>query len=624
METNQTQLLLKRTLARLKESQVIVGTAFTLFCLFALFLIGTVGNVLLFLQIKNYRLISNKLHLLNLVLCNLLVLDIVVPSNFFEIIQAKCRRNTQMTLQSAGKSSLSLYNQMVRAEDCESESSLTLIAFYCHLFNFLIFFTVHLKIVHKTKFFYLNWFRLRTAFGHGQTAKSNEPLNRNEFSNQTLNRASNEIASNHYELSADAPSTSDINRPSNDRKTLSNESRALSNDSQSTPANGRPKDLNDICKLLDELQSNQLSLSASLNYLTSQQVACQQVVNRRTQRTKSDLAAKFTGQTIADLILIRIRNFVLCFLSAWTFALTLAVLNDLSHEQFSACSHRYRLCATWFQDLISSENYDPTVRSDRSALIGGDRPFSPVNGGRSAHNLLDKFSRFGNRTTSAQLLDRLGNATAGDELLGRSPNDRPANESEFQNQTTAQLAGDDAIAPHYLSNLLSKIERYQSAPSVHYTILIIEFVVIFAATLFTIANLVSTFLDNRAYRIVPQCSAYVVETNRTTSVSNVRLPIDENKHELANPGDERGKRCSATDHCDPPYNADTDNKIRNLDGRNDEDGEYCWWPQWSWLGYLSGTPALIAVSTAVNSVSLLANLSNSILQAKSKVNARLV
>lgn len=597
METNQT-LLLQTTLARLKESQVIVGTAFSLVCLFALFLIGTIGNVLLFIQIKNYSLISNKLHLLNLILCNLLILNIVVPGNFLEIIQARGKQNTQTQTQSAGESSFSIYNQLVRAEDCESESTLTLIAFYCHLFNFLIFFAVHLKIVHKTKFFYSNWFRLRKAFGHGQTAKSNEPLNRNEFSNQTSIRASNEIASNRYELSADCETSelsTDINRPFNDQRRLSNgEWRALSSDSDrlSTAGarsvdNGRPKDLNDICKLLDELQSNQLSLSASLNYLASQQVACQQVVNkRRTQRTKSDLAAKFTGQTIADLILIRIRNFVLCFLTAWTFALTLAVLNDLSHEQFSACSIRYRLCAFWFKDLISSENYDPSVPSDRSAaaLIGGDRPFSPVNGHRSAHNLLDKFSKFGNQTTSAQLLrlDRLGNRGTSDErrasLAEPSTAMRPANESEFQNQTTAQLAGDDAIAPHYLSNLLSKIERYQSAPSVHYTILIIEFVVILAATLFTIANLVSTFLDNRAYRIVPQCSAYVVETSSSTNVLNSRREefVGENKHELANPGDERGKRRSdkASDHCDQMHNADANNKMRNLDGRNG--GEYCW------------------------------------------------
>lgn len=532
---------------------MIVGSVFSLITLFALFVIGTVGNVLLFIQIKNYALTSNKLHLLNLVISNLLILNIVLPANFFAIIRAKPNTDSDQ----ADENPVSSYNQLVKAEDCESESTLTLIAFYCHLFNFLIFFTIHLKLVHKTKFFYLNWFKLRKefAFSHGQTAKSNEPLNRNEFSNQKSN--SNEMASNELPIESSELST---NRSSNSLmqglKGLSKWKKpSLNNASTNRSANGRPKDLNNISNLLDELQSNQLTLSASLNYLASQQVACQQVVNKQ-QRTKSDLAAfTTTGQTIADLILIRIRNFVLCFLTAWTFALSLAVLNDLSHEQFSACSIRYRLCAFWFKDLMASEKYDQAVRSDQATAqpIDGDRSFSSVNGHSSPHNLLDKFSKFGNQTTT------FGNGTFAGETTTAATLWLTANESEFQsesqNQTTAQLAFDDA--PHYLSNLLSKIERYQSAPSVHYTILAIELIVIFAATLITIVQLVHTFLNNRTYRIVPQ--SYLVEASALDSRREEF--VCENKR--ANPTDQRGKR------SDKATDQHADNQTQALDGNNE-------------------------------------------------------
>lgn len=238
-------ILLKRTLDQLNENQIVIGSNFSLICSLLFFLIGNLGNILLFVKIKHFRLISSKLHLINLIINNLLILNVVLPSNLIRRFASKNRsddfnsnnynhfENDKPTEKNLNYL-MSMFSELIRAENCEIESTITLIIFYCHLFNFLLFFINHKRCIIKTKDFYSNFYQLKK-----------------------------EIVLKNFNI--------------NHKKTA---------------------ELNDRSRV-DQVVSLQ-----SFNH-------------------------KFTGQTISDIIQIRIRNFVFCFLTAWLFTFILAVLNDL-------------------------------------------------------------------------------------------------------------------------------------------------------------------------------------------------------------------------------------------------------------------------------------------------------
>lgn len=284
MEKNYT-ILLKRTLDQLKESQIIIGKNFSLICLSVLFIIGTLGNILLFIQIKNYLLISNKLHLINLIINNLLILNIVLPANFLQIIQTKNshfdqlnEQNEDNSLNSATENPFSLYKQLIRAENCESQSALTLIAFFVNLFNFLLFFMHHKKTVQKTEFFYSNWFKLKKDFvlENFKKAKLNE-----------LSKGQNYLVDE-----------------------LTNSS--LSDDLSNSLLNDSNKNLLNNLKNNCSLNVNISNESQTLKYLTT-------IYQKdKIHPAKSN---SFTGQTFADIIFINIKNFIFCFLTTWTVTL---------------------------------------------------------------------------------------------------------------------------------------------------------------------------------------------------------------------------------------------------------------------------------------------------------------
>ena len=188
---------------------------------------------------------------------------------------------------------------------------------------------------------------------------------------------------------------------------------------------------------IDQPTNHQTNVRSSEQTNRRETLSTSSPTDRPIQSTTTTKSSEtFSGQTMSDFILINIRNFVFCFLTAWALTFGLAVFNDLSGEQFSACALRYRLVAVWFKKLITTTNYDPTV--------GGDR--------------------------------RIDDEVVNDEIS---------------------------------ESLLARLNHVRHVPVFRYTILIIQLIVIFSATLITVLNLISTFLKNRSYRIVPQC--YVIE-----------------------------------------------------------------------------------------------------------------
>lgn len=436
---------------------LIIGTKLNLVFLLFLFIFGTIGNFILFIRnLRNHPLLCHKLHLINLIINNLFILLIVLVSNALNLIRTKpvyhlpnqIHRNISdarvnhinYDLKRFSTSNIndrsndedgiifSIYKRLILCEKCETESAIVLISFFCHLFNFLLFSINHKQTIERTRTFYSKWFVPKDR----QISKH---CNENEMKQNELLKKIEKRQINRQQMS-----TIDQLTGKQTKMVQSNLLKNLLDQSNLTMTK------ND--------HSEQKNQTTTINSSTESL----ELINQQTKLSQST-RSKFSGQTLSDIMRINIRNFVLCFLTAWTITFCLAALNDLSDQQFSACALKAKLVAVHLKDFILIQQ---------------------------------------------QTLNKHQNLTDDQMMYNRD-------EMVDDNQL---------ITNRYFKNLVVKLNQFRNLKffkhdAFKFAVLLVQFIVIISVTFLTILNLIEAFFKNRKFRtrkIVPQC--YTIQSDR--------------------------------------------------------------------------------------------------------------